>query len=49
MPFPKVTTDNLRQAANDIIKILSVSINKIGPVLKEGTRNVILKITKILN
>ena len=53
VPFPKVTTDDfLRQAATDIVSILSQSSSKTNiPSLEAGdtTRNAILKLAKLLN
>ena len=52
IPFPKVTTDDfLRQAAMDIIKILtSPPTTNIAPILKAGddTRNTLLELAKTL-
>ena len=41
----------LRQATTDIIKLLTVPLTKIGPVLQGGdeTRNSVLQVAKFLN
>ena len=45
------TDDFLRQATTDIIKLLTVPLKDIGPVLEAGdkTRNGILKVARLLN
>ena len=51
VPFPKVTTDDfLRQAATDIVTILSQPVSASIPTLEAGdaTRNAILKLATIL-
>ena len=50
--FPKVTTDDLlRQVTTDIVKLLTVPLQKIGPILGVGddARNALLKVARLLN
>ena len=52
MPFPKINTnDYLRQAAKDIITILTEPLTSTTPSLETGdeTRNGLLKLASLLN